>query len=206
MDHEFGRLMETLDGMGLREKTFVMFTSDNGPETLNRYRGAHRSFGSAGPLRGMKLHIYEGGIRVPGIIRWPGKVKQGVVCREPVNGTDILPTLCAMAGVKVPTDRPIDGTSMLPIFEGKKLKRKVPLYWRFDRALSRPFTVAMRQGDWKILADNEMTKFELYNLREDTAEKHDLSERQPKQLAAMKKKLAKLHGEIEAEGPKWGRE
>jgi len=203
MDHEFGRLMETLDRMRLRDTTFIMFTSDNGPETLNRYRGAHRSFGSAGPLRGMKLHIYEGGIRVPGIIRWPGRVKPGTICSKPVNGTDILPTLCAMAGVKTPTDRPIDGTSVLPIFEGRNLKRKVPLYWRFDRALSRPFTVAMRQGDWKILADNKMTKFELYNLREDTAEKHDLSERQPERVEAMKKKLIKLHAEIEAEGPKW---
>jgi arylsulfatase A len=203
MDHEFGRLMKTLDAMKLRDKTFVMFTSDNGPETLNRYRGAHRSFGSPGPLRGMKLHMYEGGIRVPGIIRWPGRVKPGTVCGEPVNGTDILPTLCAMAGIEVPTDRPIDGTSILSIFEGKKLKREVPLYWRFDRALSKPFTVAMRQGDWKILANNEMTEFELCNLREDIAEKHDLSERQPKRLVAMKKMLAKLHAEIEAEGPKW---
>ncbi|MHC4259712.1 MAG: sulfatase-like hydrolase/transferase [Planctomycetota bacterium] len=203
MDHEFGGLMKTLDAMKLRDKTFVMFTSDNGPETLNRYRGAHRSFGSPGPLRGMKLHMYEGGIRVPGIIRWPGRVKSGNVCDEPVNGTDILPTLCGLTGVEVPADRPIDGTSILPILEGKKLRRRVPLYWRYDRALGKPFTVAMRQGDWKILANNEMTKFELYNLREDIAEEHDLAERQPKRLAAVKKALAKLHAEIEAEGPKW---
>jgi len=77
MDHEFGRLMQNLDDMALRDETFVMFTSDNGPETLNRYRGSHRSFGSPGPLRGMKLHMYEGGIRVPGIIRWPGKTQPG---------------------------------------------------------------------------------------------------------------------------------
>jgi arylsulfatase A len=195
--------MKTLDAMKLRDKTFVMFTSDNGPETLNRYRGAERSFGSPGPLRGMKLHMYEGGIRVPGIVRWPGRVKPGTVCDEPVNGTDILPTLCAMAGGKAPVDRPIDGTSILPIFEGKRLKRTVPLYWRYDRALSKPFIVAMRQGDWKILADREITKFELYNLREDMAEEHDLAQTQPKRLAAMKKTLAKLHAEIEVEGPNW---
>ena len=149
--------------------------------------------------------IGRGGIRVPGIIRWPGKVKPGTICREPVNGTDVLPTLCAMAGVEVPIDRPIDGTNILPIFEGKKLRRKVPLYWRYDRALSRPFTIAMRQGDWKILADNEMTKFELYNLSEDIAEKRDLAKEHPGRLAAMKKALAALHAEIDAEGPKWGR-
>jgi arylsulfatase A len=151
----------------------------------------------------MKLHMYEGGIRVPGIIRWPGRVKPGTVCDEPVNGTDILPTLCAMAGGKVPVDRPIDGTGILPVFEGKRLKRKVPLYWRYDRALSKPFIVAMRQGDWKILADKEMTRFELYNLREDMAEKHNLADKQPRRLAAMKKTLAKLHAEVDAEGPEW---
>jgi arylsulfatase A len=203
MDHEFGRLAKTLDEMDLREETFVMFTSDNGPETLNRYRGAHRSFGSPGPLRGMKLHMYEGGIRVPGIIRWPGKVKSGVVCDEPVNGTDILPTLCELAGIKAPDDRPIDGTSILPIFEDKKLQRKVPLYWRYDRALSKPFTVAMRQGDWKILADNALARFELYNLRDDIAEKHNLAADQPQRLTEMRRILRDLHTEIAAEGPKW---
>jgi arylsulfatase A len=203
MDHEFGRLMKKLDGMGLRENTFVMFTSDNGPETLNRYRGANRSFGSPGRLRGMKLHMYEGGIRVPGIIRWPGKVKAGSLCSEPVNGTDILPTLCDMAGATVPTDRPIDGSSILPIFRGKKIRREVPLYWRYDRALSKPFTVAMRQGHWKIIADNRMTKFELYNLRDDIAERNNLAQREPRRLAAMKKVLGRLHAEINHEGPQW---
>jgi arylsulfatase A len=204
MDHEFGRLMKTLDKMNLRDSTFVMFTSDNGPEMLRRYRGSQRSFGTAGILRDRKLYMYEGGIRVPGIIRWPGKAKAGSVCREPVNNTDVLPTLCEMVGIAVPSDRPIDGVSVLPIFEGKKIERKVPLYWRYDKALSKPFTVAMRQGDWKILADNEMTKFELYNLRKDISEQHNLADSQPNRLEAMKKVLTKLHAEIEAEGPKWG--
>jgi len=143
---------------------------------------------------------------VPGIIRWPGKTKAGTVCCEPTNGTDILATLCTMAGVRVPSERPIDGAGILPIFEGKRIQRKVPLYWRYDRALSRPLTVAMREGDWRILADNKMTKFELYNLHDDIPEKHNLVASKPKRLSAMKKKLVKLHAEIEAEGPKWGRE
>ena len=151
----------------------------------------------------MKPHMYDGGIRVPGIIRWPGKAKARTICGEPVNGTDILATLCEMAGAGVPTDRPIDGASILPIFKGQRIKRKVPLYWRYDRALSRPLTVAMREGDWKILADNKMTKFELYNVRKDIAEEHNLATSEPERLAAMKKKLVKLHTEIDAEGPKW---
>jgi arylsulfatase A len=203
MDHAFGRLMDRLDDMKLRDNTFVMFTSDNGPETLDRYRGAERSYGSPGPLRGMKLHVYEGGIRVPGIIRWPGWVKCGSVCSEPVNSTDILPTLCSMADVEVPTERPIDGASILPIFQGKSVVRNVPLYWRYDDALSRPFTVAMRDGDWKILANNEMTKFELYNVRMDIGEAHNLASRHPNLLKKMKETLIKLHTEIDAEGPIW---
>ena len=203
MDHAFGRLMDRLDDMKLRDNAFVMFASDNGPEILNRYRGAERSYGSPGPLRGMKLHVYEGGIRVPGIIRWLGRVKCGSVCSEPVNGTDILPTLCSMAGVKAPAEQPVDGASILPIFQGKKVVRKVPLYWRYDDALSRPFTVAMRDGDWKILADNEMTKFELYNIRMDIGEAHNLASRHPNLLEKMKKTLIELHAEIDAEGPIW---
>jgi arylsulfatase A len=203
MDHEFGRLMNSLDEMGLRDDTFVMFTSDNGPETLKRYRGAHRSFGSPGPLRGMKLHLYEGGIRVPGIIRWPGKAKPGTVSSEPVNGTDVLPTLCDIAGADVPQDRPIDGVSILPMLRGRTLKRTVPLYWRYDRAISRPFTVAVRQGDWKILADTALTKFQLYNLKDDLAEQNDLSQQEPQRLAQMKQTLKTLHTQIDAEGPRW---
>jgi arylsulfatase A len=203
MDHAFGRVMKALDDMKLRDETFVMFTSDNGPETLKRYRGAHRSFGSPGPLRAMKLHMYEGGIRVPGIVRWPGKTRPATTCREPVNGTDVLPTLCDIAGVKVPADRPIDGASMLPIFKGRAITRDVPLYWRYDKALSKPLTVAMRQGDWKILADNAMTQFELYNVRQDIGERHNLAETEPQRLERMRKTLAKLHAEIDAEGPEW---
>lgn len=203
MDHEFSRLMRSLDEMGLRDDTFVMFTSDNGPETLNRYRGAHRSFGSPGSLRGMKLHLYEGGIRVPGIVRWPGRTTPGTVCSEPVNGTDVLPTLCDIAGVQVPHDRPIDGVSVLPLVQGKELKRDVPLYWRYDRAISKPFTVAMRRGDWKILADTALTKFELYNLKDDLAEQNDLSQQEPRRLAEMKQTLKALHTQIDAEGARW---
>jgi len=203
MDRAFGRLMGTLDEMGLRDETFVMFTSDNGPETLKRYKGAHRSFGSPGPLRGMKLHLYEGGIRVPGIIRWPGRIRPDTTSAEPVNGTDVLPTLCAMASAEVPRDRPIDGVSILPLFEGKDLRRRLPLYWRYDKALSKPFTVAMRQRQWKILADNTMTRFELYNVEQDIAEENNLAQREPEQLAKMKKTLAKLHAEIDSEGPQW---
>ncbi len=202
MDHEVGRLMRTLDSLRLRDQTFVMFTSDNGPETLNRYRGAERSYGSPGPLRGMKLHMYEGGIRVPGIVRWPGRVTPGTVSAEPVCNVDVLPTLCEIAGARVPTDRAIDGASMVPMFAGQPIRRSTPLYWRYDRAIGQP-KEALRDGDWKLLAHADLRQFELYNLREDPYETKDLSANQPDRVEAMSAKLQKLHDEIDAERPRW---
>jgi arylsulfatase A len=206
-DHEFGRLVKSLDERNLHEDTFVFFTSDNGPETLNRYKGAHRSYGSAAPLRGMKLSLYEGGIRVPGLIRWPGRAKAGGTSDVPVNGTDLLPTVCEIARLKVPDDRPIDGVSLVPLLEGKPLPpRKHALYWRYDgggRDDPGPMKMALRDGDWKVLADEAFTKFELYNLREDVAEKNDLAGKEPRRLKEMADALRKLNAEIVAEGPKW---
>jgi len=196
MDHETGRLLDYLDKRDLRDNTFVMFTSDNGPETLNRYRGSERSHGSPGPLRGMKLHIHEGGIRVPGIIRWPGKTIPGQVCREPVNGTDVLPTFCELAGADLPSKPVLDGTSITPIFEGKPIQRRRPLYWRYDRALSKP-KIAMRDGDWKILSDLKFTEFELYNLKNDLRETTNLAGSEPERLEKMLKMLKAIHREVE---------
>jgi arylsulfatase A len=202
MDYEAGRLLRTLDELNHRDDTFVMFTSDNGPETLNRYRGAQRSYGSPGPLRGMKLHMYEGGIRVPGIIRWPGKTRPGQVCHEPINNTDVLPTLCEIGGARVPTDRPIDGASITPIFAGGHIERKVPLYWQYDGAIGAP-KVAMRQGDWKILAHADLETFELYNLKTDLKETTNLFDSEPERGRAMAETLKRLYAEIKAEGPTW---
>jgi arylsulfatase A len=201
VDHEVGRLLKTLDEMKVRDKTFVMFTSDNGPETLRRYKGAERSHGSPGPLRGMKLHVHEGGYRVPGIIHWPGRTPRGVVCDEPVCGVDVLPTLCAMTGAKVPDDRPIDGANFLPILEGKPVVRKTPLYWQFDRAISKPWTVSLRQGPWKLLADPKLEKFSLYNLLEDVAEAKDWAGDQPGRVSQMAEAMRRLHREINAGMP-----
>ncbi|MEZ6048066.1 MAG: sulfatase-like hydrolase/transferase [Planctomycetaceae bacterium] len=115
MDAAAGRILGELDSEKLRDNTFVLFTSDNGPETLNRYGPrSSRSYGSPAPLRGMKLHVYEGGIRVPGIIRWPGHVEAGSTSAEPICGVDVLPTVCALAGVEVTVDKKLDGANLLP--------------------------------------------------------------------------------------------
>ena len=202
MDSQVGRLMDTLDRMGLRDDTFVLFTSDNGPETLKRYPAARRSYGSPGNLRGMKLWLYEGGIRVPGIIRWPGRIQPGSVCDEPISGVDFLPTLCRLAGVDIPEDRAIDGASFAPVLDGKPVQRQRPLYWQYDKALGGA-TSALRDGDWKILADAGLKRFELYNLKGDVGERHDLAESRPERLKSMAHALRRIHAEVKAEGPTW---
>ncbi|MAF09985.1 arylsulfatase, partial [Candidatus Poribacteria bacterium] len=202
MDHEVGRTLATLDDLGLRDDTFVMFTSDNGPETLNRYRGAARSYGSPGVLRGMKLHVYEGGIRVPGIVRWPGVTKPGSVVEDAVSGVDLLPTMCAAAGVDAPTDRHLDGADVARALAGEPIGRAKPLCWQYDAAISQP-RVAIRDGDWKLLANAELDEFELYNLREDPTERDDALERERTRAAAMRDTLRAMHAEVAAEGPTW---
>ncbi len=203
MDHEVGRLLTSLDEKGLRDDSLVYFSSDNGPETLHRYKGSERSYGSPSPLRGMKLHMYEGGIRVPGIVRWPGHISPAQISNQPVASYDLLPTFCALAGVTPPTDRALDGASLLPLFTGRDIVRSKPLYWQYDRAIGGENRVALRDGDWKLLADASLSKFELYNLRQDASEKHDLAPHEPARVAELSAKLKALHAEIKSEGPSW---
>jgi arylsulfatase A len=203
VDAAVGKLLKYLDDHQLRDNTFVIFSSDNGPETLRRYRGAERSYGSAGPLRGMKLHVTEGGYRVPGIVRWPGHAGAGTVCAEPVCHVDLLPTVCAIAGAKVP-ERKLDGADLAPVFAAKPVRRPHPLYWQYDYAVSRPWVVSLREGPWKLLADADLVRFELYNLAEDVGEKKDLIDEHPERVRQMAAIMKRLHEEIRAEGAKSG--
>ncbi|MFM1802488.1 MAG: Arylsulfatase, partial [Planctomycetota bacterium] len=173
MDFAFGELMKTLDDLDLTGSTFVAFTSDNGPEG-NGDNG--RTRGSTGGLRGRKRDVYEGGIRVPGIMRWPGHIQAGSENATPVIGSDLFVTACEIAGVPVPQDRVIDGGSLLPLFsEGKPVTRSRPLYWRCPIARSEIKT-AMRIGDWKIVATEDLSRMELYHLKEDMSESKELSQ------------------------------
>lgn len=227
MDAAVGKLMKTLDDLKLADDTLVFFTSDNGPETLNRYgKGSRRSWGSPGVLRGMKLHIYEGGIRVPGIVRWPGHIKAGQENGTPVCSVDLLPTFCELASIAVPDDRPLDGTSLTPLFSGKPIQRTTPLFWNYYRANSTP-RVAMREGDWKVVAhwsgpegiiplggnvnsisqdyikNARLTKFELYNLKHDISEQHNLAWQEQERLKGLKQQLIQKYKAVQDEGPVW---
>src|SRR5262245_26682867 len=171
MDHAFGLVLKALDDLRLADDTFVFFTSDNGPEG-DGAKG--RTRGSSGGLRGRKRAMYEGGIRVPGIARWPGRLKPGTTSDHPVVGSDYFTTVCGALGIPLPSDRTLDGADVLPVLAGgeKPAERKVPLFWRLDMA-PEPFKMAMRQGEWKILATGDLGRFELYDLKDDPGEKRD---------------------------------
>lgn len=203
LDHAFGQLMKALDAEKLSGSTFVFFTSDNGPEG-DGSKG--RTRGSTGGLRGRKRSMYEGGIRVPGLARWPGHIPPGSTCETPVIGSDLFPTVLEACGVKPPTDRVIDGANVLPVLTGKATaaERNLPLYWRLQMAPPKEnLHIAIREGDWKLLASLKLDHFELYNLRNDPQEKTDLKEQEPARFEAMRRRLEQLNAEIENEGPDW---
>lgn len=193
LDRALGQVMDTLDEVGAAENTLLIFTSDNGPVA--------NFGGTTGGLRGGKRSGYEGGIRVPGVVRWPGHVEPGTISDVPVIGTDIFSTVLDIAGISLPDDRTIDGVSMVPAFSGKPIDREIPLFWRTH--VSQPGDrVAMRMGDWKIVGNDTLTKFELYNIKEDWKEENDLAAAMPEKTEKMKDKLLEVWEGIEAEGPK----
>jgi len=231
LDNAFGNLMAGIDGEGLRDNTLVWFTSDNGPERPPGYKDKpgeetpdwvkriRRGFGTPGPLRGMKRYTYEGGHRIPGIIRWPGHIKPGSETNALVNGTDILPTLCDLGRAALPKDRTIDGASIVPLFKDKDVQRDIPAFWMFPARYSGFPHMAMREGDYVILgwfaakgADQtwmdfiktaELEAFELYNLKKDLDQSEDLADKKPALLADLKAKMKALWAQVQAEGPVW---
>ena len=165
LDAAVGKLMKALNAMKLDENTLIVFTSDNGPETLLRYgRGSRRSFGSPKPLRGMKLWTTDAGFRVAGIMHWPARIKAGQVISQPVSALDFLPTFCELAGTKPPEGLALDGASFLPALENKPITRKKPLVWVYYNALNRR-RVAMRYGNWKVLAKLDIGKLNKVDAR-----------------------------------------
>ena len=148
LDFALGQLMETLDNEDVSDNTLLIFTSDNGPVA--------NFGGTTGGLRGGKRSDHEGGIRVPGIARWPGHIEPGTISDVPVIGTDIFATVLDITGIPLPDDRTIDGVSMVPAFAGQPVERKMPLFWRTH--VSPPGDrVALRIGDWKLVGNDTLT-------------------------------------------------
>ena len=169
MDRDVGRIMSLLKELGRDEDSLVMFSSDNGPT----FNGGTDSafFESAGPLRGLKSSVYEGGIRVPFIARWPGKIKAGSISDLISAFWDILPTLCQLIGETAPDD--IDGVSFLPTLLGQSQNQKKHeyLYWELNGQQ------AIRMGCWKAVRTKPNKKIEIYNLDNDIGEQHDISDK-----------------------------
>lgn len=192
LDQALGQVMQALHEAGVSDNTLLIFTSDNGPV---------RQFGgTTGGLRGGKRSDHEGGIRVPGVARWPGHIKPGTVSEVPVIGSDIFATALDVTGIPLPKDRTIDGVSMVPAFAGKPVERKIPLFWRTH--VSPPGDrVALRIGDWKLVGNDTLTEFQLYEIQTDWKEEHDLAASMPEKTEALKLQLLGVWKEIKAEGP-----
>jgi len=221
VDVAVGRLMASLKDLGVDDNTLVVFTSDNGPETLNRYKRAKNSYGTASPLRGMKLWTTDAGFRVAGIMRWPEKIKPGQVVNHPVSSLDFFPTFCDLARTPLPTDLALDGTNFLPVFEDKPLQRTKPLLWVFFHALNER-RVAMRDGNWKIMAklniekqfsvskENEalvkaaeLSDHQIFKITDDIGESNDLSSTMPEKLAELTQRLETHYRELLSDSHIW---
>jgi arylsulfatase len=189
MDREIGKILDLLEELDLANNTLVMFSSDNGPT----FNGGTDSafFESAGPLRGLKTMLYEGGIRVPMIARWPGKIKPGSVTDHVSAFWDVLPTITDIAGCDPPND--IDGLSFLPTLLGQKEKQKYHeyLYWEYNGKQ------AIRMGNWKAYRPGFEEKIELYNLEDDIGEQNDLADKRPEIIAKIEEILKSARTESE---------
>jgi len=169
MDKDVGRLMAKLKALGIDEETVVIFSSDNGPHGEG---GANpRFFHSSGPLTGMKRTLTEGGIRVPGMARWPGRIQPGTTSDHPWAFWDFLPTACEIAGVRPPADT--DGLSFLPAMLGKRQRRPEFLYWEFHEGGGSQ--QAVRMGNWKAIRRWPKGPTRLYDLSKDLGEKTDVA-------------------------------
>jgi arylsulfatase A-like enzyme len=183
LDRDVGRLLDRLRQLNIEDNTILFFSSDNGP---HKEGGVDPSFfSSAGPLRGLKRDLYEGGIRVPLIVRWPGRIKPGQVNDEPWAFWDFLPTAADLARAPVPAN--LDGLSMLPTLLGQtQTNRHEFLYWEFHE---RGFQQAVRMAGWKAIRPQPGGPLELYNLKTDLGEKQNVAAQNPEVVAKIEEYL-----------------
>jgi len=175
LDEQVGRIRAKLRELGVAKNTMVAFCSDNGPEG-----SAGKAPGTAAEFRGRKRSLYEGGVRVPGLIEWPAKIQPGSVTDFPASTVDYFPTIVNAVGAELPDpDRPIDGIDLAPLFAGEMKERPAPLGFQSAKQL------ALSDNRYKIYSGNQGKKWELYDLLEDPSETTDLAEQKPEVLKAM---------------------
>ncbi len=202
MDDSVGAVCDKLDEIGLSDNTVVFFFSDN---------GGYANATSMAPLRGSKGMLYEGGIRVPMIARWPGKIKSGSSCDVPVIGIDFYPTFLEIAGAPKPAGHILDGKSIVPLLKGSAGFKRKAVFWHFPAYLEpynaeqQPWRMtpggAVRQGDWKLIEFFEDGKVELYNLKDDISETKDLVKTKPAKAKELHELLAEWRKSVNAPVP-----
>ncbi|MFT5104528.1 MAG: arylsulfatase A-like enzyme [Verrucomicrobiales bacterium] len=175
VDASVGRMLDKLDELGLSDKTMIIFTSDNGG--LSTLQGKRVGPGCNLPLRAGKGWMYEGGIRVPLIIKLPGVTKPGSTCSVPVVSTDFYPTLLDVAGLEARPEQHLDGVSLAGLLKGETSLEREAIFWHYPHyhgSGNRP-TAAVRKGDWKLVRYYETGEEELYHLKDDLGEAKDLA-------------------------------
>lgn len=212
-DQAIGRILKTVENLGLKKNTVVFCTSDNGG--LNAWSNVD--------LRGKKSNVWEGGHRVPGIFRWPGKIETGSVSHQTISFLDLLPTFCEIAEVDLPKDRYLDGMNILDHLKtGQEFAREQPLFWFFYRINP---SMAYRVGDWVLISNTSdayrrkkhaiskedlpyiksagLMEFELYNLKIDLEQTTNIIRQNYPQFLKMKSDMERIHKEIVTEGKNW---
>jgi N-acetylgalactosamine-6-sulfatase len=194
-DRQIGRLLQKLDDLGLAKNTIVLFSSDNGPEDIDYPLAAEHGVGSSGPFRGRKRSLYEGGIRVPFIVRWPAGTIAGKVDDTTIlAGVDLPPTLSSLAGISPPADAKFDGEDLSKALRGTPMERTKPLTWewRFDqfgRVIDKSPMLAIRSKEWKLLMNPDRSRVELYDIPADPSELNNLADRRPEIVKRLAERL-----------------
>jgi N-acetylgalactosamine-6-sulfatase len=187
LDTQVGRLLDALDSLGLTNDTLIFFSSDNGPEDYRIGNAANAGVGSPGPLRARKRSMHEGGIRTFGLVRWPGKVPAGRGDENAVvGGVDFLPTIAALAGVKVPANLTADGEDRSALWlGGAAMPRRAPLHWEWISGVQgaqdgyQPSPLCVRDGDWKLFVDHAGKNAQLFDIPKDPGEHQDVAAQHP---------------------------
>ncbi len=219
VDSGLNKVVDTLERLDLDDNTVIIFTSDN---------GGYGPATNMDPLKGYKGTYYEGGIRVPMFVRWPGRAPAGTSCKAPVSNVDIFPTICEIIGAPAPSDQPQDGRSLLPLIDGKTPNQQRSLFWHFPAYLqgysrsdeqrdpifrTRPCSV-IRHGDWKLheyfedrmlpeqVENNPLIGLELYNLSTDASESTNLALANPEKTHELYEKLRRWQEQTHAPIPR----
>ncbi len=192
MDRQIGRLLKRLKELELESKTVIIFSSDNGPSLMGK--------GSAGPFRGLRSSLYEGSVRVPFIVYWPGKAPAGKIDDTTVlSAVDFLPSIAGLAGIKLSDDLKIDGENMSQAILGKPQKRAKPLFWydpfyrgvvqRNGEIVHKSPMLAVRDGKWKLLMNHDRSRIELYDIIKGPTELDNIAAMNPEIVGDLSKKL-----------------